>query len=195
MNGYDFDPPETYHFNPVFTITHAGTFYGNRKPGNFFQALSELLAEKKITNIRINLVGAGNTILPPSELQPYLQVTGKIDHEEALRFTMESDANLIIKPATEKGAIPGKLFEYLGTLKPILACMDSGEETASIIRRANAGFIAGFDDIGGIKGIILEAYALWAGRRRLEVDRDYIAQFQRRNQVKLLEEEILKQVR
>ena len=39
-NGFDHELKAFDHFNPVFTFTYAGTFYGKRKPDTFFQALS-----------------------------------------------------------------------------------------------------------------------------------------------------------
>ena len=193
MNGFDFDLPESYNYNPVFTVTHAGTFYGDRKPGKFFQAVSELIEEKRIANIRINLIGAGNAIVIPSGLAAFVKVTGRIGHDEALKYMMESDANLIVKPESEKGAIPGKLFEYLGTLKPVLALMDKSEQAASIIQKAHSGIICNFDDTEDIKRGILEIHGLWSRKERLPVDREYIKTFCRRDHVKLLQQEILKE--
>ncbi len=190
-NGFDFDPPVNYGFNPVFTITHAGTFYSDIKPHTFFRAVSELMEEKKLTDFRINLIGAGNAFIIPAELKDHVHLTGRIVHAEAVRYMLEADANLIIMPASKKGTLPGKMYECLGALKPIVALMDEGEQAAGIIRRANAGFIAGFDDIGGIKDAILKAYDRWKSRRSTETDRAFIEQFRRSFQVGLLQKIIL----
>jgi hypothetical protein len=56
-NGFDFDPGNSGSFNDVFTITYAGTFYGGRKPGQFFEAIESLLKQGRIKNIRLRFPG------------------------------------------------------------------------------------------------------------------------------------------
>jgi len=191
-NGFDFDYPEDYTYNEVFTITHAGTFYGDIKPTVFFRALSEMLHEKQLPDIRINLIGAGNAVLIPKDLRNYVHITGKIPHDKAVEYIMRSDANLVILPKSRKGAISGKIYEYMASLKPIVAIMDETEQAAMIIRRANAGFVAGLDDIEGIKEAIMKAYDLWARHEKPEVDLAYLNQYHRKHQVKILQDLILK---
>jgi glycosyltransferase involved in cell wall biosynthesis len=190
-NGYDFEIPEKYTFNEVFTICHAGTFYADIKPFRFLEALREILEEKKLTTIKINFIGAGNAIQIPGELKDKVVVTPKIPHAEAKEFIINSDALLLIAPKSIAEYLPGKLYEYIASQKPVILITSMGSEAELLVSKCQAGFIADENEIVEIKKAILDAFNLWETKSRLKVDNHYLSQFHRRNQVKKLENILL----
>lgn len=51
--------------------------------------------------------------------------------------------------STEPRHVPGKLFEYLRTGKPVIAFGNDNEEVKKILEETNAGMIFGYDEDGG----------------------------------------------
>lgn len=50
--------------------------------------------------------------------------------------------------------LPGKLFEYLASRRPVLGIGQSDGAMAAILRRAKAGEVYGWDDSSGISACI-----------------------------------------
>jgi hypothetical protein len=57
------------------------------------------------------------------------------------------------------GIVPGKLYEYLASARPILAFGPLQGDTARIIRETEAGEIFAFDDTAGIGAAVDRLYA------------------------------------
>ena len=193
-NGFDFDIPDEFGFNEMFTITHTGTFYSDIKPYTFLSALTSLNSEGRLPEMKIIFVGAGNTVVIPDELKDIISTTPKIPHKEAEMMIKKSDANLLIVPGSISKYIPGKLYEYIASGKPVLALAKKDSESAKMINECNAGFIADIDNQNQIKEIIIKAYNLWKNRKRLDVNFEYFKQFHRKEQVKKLEKAILEKL-
>jgi glycosyltransferase involved in cell wall biosynthesis len=194
-NGFDFDIPEAYNYNEIFTICHAGTFYADIKPFRFLEAISELLEEKKLSEIKINFIGAGNAVQLPNELKNVVVVTPKIPHERAKEQIINSDTLLLLAPKSITEYLPGKLYEYIASQKPVIVLTSKGSEAELLVRSCHSGFIAEENDIAGTKGAILDAYNLWKTKSRLKVNNEYLSQFHRKNQVKKLENLMLTETR
>jgi glycosyltransferase involved in cell wall biosynthesis len=191
-NGYDFTLPEKYVFNDCFTISYVGSFYGKRKPFTFFQALKNIIENHSDFVFKLNLVGVGKSIQIPEFLKDKTNFTFKISHEEALKSMIEADALLLIHPETEyKGVYTGKIFEYLASLKPIIAVVDKKDVAAELILECNSGFVASFNNVSEIEESILKAYNLWKQKSRLEVNLELIKQHHRKVQVEKLNSLIL----
>jgi glycosyltransferase involved in cell wall biosynthesis len=190
-NGFDFDIPDEYTYNDIFTICHAGTFYADIKPFRFFEAVKDLLNEKKIPAIKINFIGAGNAVHLPIELKNVIDVTPKIPHARAKEYIINSDALLLLAPKSIAEYLPGKLYEYIASQKPVIVITSNGSEAELLVSSCQAGFIADENDISEIKKAILDAYDLWKTKKRLKVNNEYLSQFHRKNQVKKLEELLL----
>ena len=64
-----------------------------------------------------------------------------VAHGEAVRLQCGADVLLMLQwdNPSEAGNLPGKLFEYLGARRPILALGYEGGEMARIIRERGAG--------------------------------------------------------
>jgi glycosyltransferase involved in cell wall biosynthesis len=190
-NGFDFEIPIDYHYNEIFTICHAGTFHADIKPFRFFAAIRELLNEKKLLDIKINFIGAGNAIKVPEDLISFVYTTSKIPHDQAIEYMKNSDANLLIIPHSISETLPGKLYEYIASQKPIIIISARNSEAENIVTMSNAGFVADENNMAEIKKAIMDAHGLWATKGCLHVNNEYFSQFHRKNQVKKLEKIML----
>ena len=192
-NGYDFIISEEQYSNEVFTISHVGTFYGKRKPTLFLQALEKLIHSGDIEDVRVRFVGIATPLSIPSVLNNKVETSQKISHAKAVEIMKKSDANLLIISPEQKGAIPGKIYEYMGSLKPIIGVFyqEKNLQTAEILQKSGLAYLSDFDDIESVKRNILLIYKNWKAKEKPTYHMDYIQQFHRKAQVKILERYIL----
>jgi len=193
-NGFDFDLELNtkiyYRLNQKLTIGYFGSFYGKRSPYTFFNALLKL-EESILRNFKILFVGMKKPIKVPSKLKNIVSMVPPVSYFEAVKLMKQMDFLLLIHPKGGKGVYTAKLFDYLGSLRPILALVDKEDVAAELIRDANAGFIADFDNISEIKDILLKAYTFWIENKLFLPNLNIIKEHHRKNQVKKLEQLIL----
>ena len=72
----------------------------------------------------------------------------------------------------------GKLYEYFGTKKPIIASLPEGA-LKSAVEDYKAGFITPPDDIEEIKNILLKVYELYRKNKLPLPDEEYVQKHRR----------------
>ena len=131
-NGFD---PDDFAGCPVrrssyFSISYTGQLYaGRRDPTALFEVIHELIKESIMARerLRINFYGPIEPWTQPLiecyDLQGVVQLHGLIERSEALQRQQESQLLLLLGWANpqETGQHTGKLFEYFGARRPILA--------------------------------------------------------------------------
>lgn len=189
-NGFDqadFDgihkkPPE----NP-FVITYTGSLYGHRNPHTFLAGLRMLVDEHAEYNKRIKVMFVGR--VDPEFLTAFQQFGDMIQHipyvshHESIRYLLGSHALLLIiddSPAM-KSIITGKLYEYIGARRPVLAIAPEGE-AAELIRTAGIGEVVAPMDAGSVCRI-LKAWITAGSRHFTYLKRKYdvSSEFNRKN--------------
>ncbi len=190
-NGYDFELDEIKSNNTAFTITYMGNFYGERNPINFLKAFNNLLQKDNTKKILIQFVGVKTHFEIPDLLKDKVKVIASVKHSQAIEIMKKSDALLLIHPTNaRKGVYTGKLFEYLASLKPIIALIDEEDVASKLIQEANAGYISDNTNIGKIEMILEEAHKEWKEKQKREFNIDIIKKHHRKEQVKRLEKVI-----
>lgn len=139
FEGLNDKPPENR-----FIITYTGSLYGHRNPQIFLKALHKLLEEHPDCKDQILIRFVGR--VDPKFLEAF-EVFGSIiehipyvTHNESIRYLLQSNLLLLIidnAPAS-KSIITGKLYEYIGARRPILAIAPEGE-AAEIIQELGVG--------------------------------------------------------
>jgi glycosyltransferase involved in cell wall biosynthesis len=195
-NGYDFEPCfDNPPANSVWTVTYTGTFYGLINPDNFLKGVKELLQRGDIDDIRINFVGVTKPMVVDELLKEKVHFFDKVSNKESIDFMRKSDALLLIHPTSElKGVYTGKLFEYIGVVRPILALVDPDDVAADLIKKGNFGFVADNNDIEGIKKCILKCYDLWKNGEKFNPDIELVKTCHRRFQVEILEKRLMEEL-
>lgn len=125
-------------------------------------------------------------------LEKVVSLEGYLPHSQSVRLLMESDVlflslySLVHWP--RHYILPGKVFEYLVSGKPILAAVPEGD-TRDLVRRAQAGWCVDPHDVHAIKTLLAElVQQKLSGRLRIDPDRRYIQQFERRELTRRLAE-------
>ena len=191
-NGFDHQLQFDYHFNPVFTISYAGTFYGAIKPDTFFKGL-EIFTDKNKVQVHLQFVGTHRNFNLPDVFKNHCTFIPRCSSEEALQHMAAADANLLLLPTIgRKGVYSGKIFEYISVRKPLIAAIDTSDVAADLILETNSGFVAAFDQPEKIAEAIASAYTLWKDNKKMPAYSDKVEQLHRRYQVQRLEKLIEK---
>ncbi len=171
LNGYDAVDMEQAttprRDNSLYVITYLGTFYLDRTPETFLQALNQAINEGDIPakGVEVRFIGAVNSacgksldqMIAENDMTETVSVTGQIPHRQALQQMLESDLLLLLAPNQEY-QIPAKALEYIGSKRPILALTGEGA-TADLIRSTHAGIVVPQNDVTGIYEALKRFYA------------------------------------
>jgi len=129
-----------------FTMLHAGSLYGGRKPTALFAALAALRDRGVIDARTFCFRQIGRVALSGFDmaeerdrlgLQGMVEMLPALPRRDILREMLSASSLLLLQPGTTV-SIPGKLFEYLAAGRPILAIAEEGE-TSDIVRESGRG--------------------------------------------------------
>jgi len=143
--------------NRVFTLSYLGAFYEDfRSPMNLANALLKL----RDVNFKFVLAGRNELFIKYFKgLGKKFEYQGLIPHREALVLQQGSD--LLINIANRQDyQIPGKGYEYLGAMTPILQISDTEDEYSRLIKQINRGFVVRNNEFE-IADLITSLYHLW----------------------------------
>lgn len=166
--GYDKDDFSNIiqELDEEFTIFHAGLLGYDRKPDTLFKVLKDIKKEIKGFNKDLKLKFAGlvdysvNDSIIQHNLEENYENLGIINRNQALEQTCNSQILLLPLNKAENvmGRIPGKLFEYLRSRRPVLCLGPKGSDVEGIINKTNSGNCYEYEDYHGIKEYITKRY-------------------------------------
>lgn len=165
-NGYDVENVEKTPLDAKFTLAHIGSFLSNRNPRILWKVINELINENPdfANDFQLKLIGKVsqeivNTI-QEFTLSNYLLNLGYLSHKEAIQHQRASQVLLLIEidDNTTRCIIPGKLFEYMVSDRPIIAIGPKGSDFENIIKETNTGSFFTYEDKVGLKEIIFNHY-------------------------------------
>lgn len=165
-NGYDVENVEKQPLDTRFSLAHIGSFLSARNPKILWQALVELIAEipEFKSHLEIKLIGAVSQEILESitafDLNDYLNNVGYVSHEEAIVQQRKSQVLLLIEIDSEetKSILPGKLFEYMVSNRPIIALGPKGSDFDEIITGTNTGVFFDYSEKEKLKKVIVGYY-------------------------------------
>ena len=195
-NGFDPTDFEGLHEKrpDKFTITYTGSLYGSgRDPSPLFIAIRKLIDENKIdpAKIEIRFYASGNfpvILAEKYELVNVVKVYDRVSYSRSLENQLNSTVLLIVEWAPEgKGDIyTGKIFEYLGAGRPILAIAPEQGIISDLLTQTKTG-VASIDS-SDISSIIQKWYDqfIMSGSVTLAGNDDEIQKYYRENKTQEL---------
>ena len=133
------------------------------------------------------------TSLQKWQLTDYLDLKGYISHTEAITLQRQSQLLLLLEinhPKTE-GIIPGKLFEYMASQRPILALGYKQWDVKDIIEQTQTGITLSLTDTQAIREALTHYYTLYKSQQ-LHTHPASLETYHRKNLTKRLSEVILR---
>lgn len=192
-NGYDVENVEKQTLDTKFTLAHIGSFLSERNPLFLWECLVELLQEipEFKQHLEIKLIGAVSQevldTITKYKLDNYLNYLGYVSHTEAIAHQKKSQVLLLIEINSEdtKSIIPGKLFEYMVSNRPIIAIGPKGSDFSDIITQTNTGVFFDYSEKMKLKSVILDFYNQFL-EGKLQANGVGLQQYSRKNLTKQL---------
>ena len=189
-NGFD---PEDFpsweaESHEKFTVTYTGSMYGRRNPETFLRAVDELVNEGKVAKEKILLKFIGRfgaevkAMVDRCAVRDSVEIVPYAPHSESIRELLRADCLLLVVDESKESSeiVPGKVFEYLGARRPILALAQEGA-IAEIVRETRSGVVVPNQDVEAIKGAFVENYENFVyHKKKADFDAEKIRQYDRR---------------
>lgn len=119
-------------------ILYAGTVAAGEDPSSVLRSLDRVHARRP-NSFRLLVLGPPEAWQAPvgrSEARPWLEFSGVVSPTEAHETMRRSSVLLLVQhhPAY-RSVLPGKVFEYIGSRRPILALVPADWELTSLLER------------------------------------------------------------
>lgn len=186
--GYDpadFTAPIQPRTTSAFRLTYAGIFYEFITPRSFFKAVAQFLRNTPQAQIELHFAGLLReehaSAARKLGLDKFIHDHGYCTHGETIDLLRSSDA-LWMMVGNGKNAdtvSSGKLYEYFGTGKPVLASLPEGA-LRQAAQRYGASIITDPHDVDAIAAAIATLYEQWKAHRAPTPDMTYVRTFDRR---------------
>jgi glycosyltransferase involved in cell wall biosynthesis len=145
-----------------FVLAHVGTLYDIRDPSPVLRALAALVGDGAIDGNRVEVRLVGSVWLPGFAPPPEIRLTrtGYVEHTRAIQEMHMATALLLYVPSSSL-APSGKLFEYLGSGRPLLCLARPDNLGSRLVREWDAGAVADPHDESAIAEAILVLWRRW----------------------------------
>ncbi len=186
-----FDPEDlTERVQPdrdVFRVTYTGIFYDAQRPDSFLRGCSRFLQHRPEARRHLRIDFAGTLpsyafdLARDMNLSEILTFHGYLEHADAVRLQLRSSVLWMMigrRPGAESIST-GKLFEYIGTGRRILALVPDGA-ARDLLSRCSSAITTDPDAPEEIAGALNQLYDEWLHDAVPQPDADFVKQFDRR---------------
>lgn len=165
-NGYDILNIEGQEPDEKFTLAHIGSFLSERNPQILWEVLAELILENPYfkEKFRLKLIGAVShevlETISKFKLNSFVDNLGYLPHAEALKEQRRSQVLLLVEIDSDdtRSIIPGKLFEYMVSGRPILGIGPKNADFAQIMQNTNTGVCTTYNEKEKLKEALLSYF-------------------------------------
>ncbi len=168
-NGYDIQKAQNVTLDSQFSIAHIGSLLSQRNPKILWQVLSEMILAIPgfADTLQIQLIGVVSREIIETisfyNLSAHTEIVGYVSHDEAVVYQQKSQVLLLVEinsPET-KSIIPGKLFEYMVSGRPIIAIGPQGSDFEAIIEETQVGEFFTYADKDRLRDVLTTYYHLF----------------------------------
>lgn len=170
-------------------LTYSGHFDAGRSPDYLFSALAEVFAKNASARDEIELCfvghfhGAFHKSATRAGVASSVVTTGYVDHRESVRYLMASD--VLWLTIYDSAITPGKIYEYMGTRKPILALAPEGA-LKSVLRGYGAATVVAPNEVEAISRAISALHGQWRSGTLPVGSAEHASEFDQRRLVEQL---------
>jgi hypothetical protein len=177
-------------------ISYSGSFLNYYTPKHFLDALKIAADKNPELNNNIEACFIGTF---PEEFKGYIKslgiesmvnIVGYVEHSACIKYLVESDVLWMMINKTSRSDLhsTGKLYEYFGAGKPLIACVPEGVARESL-ENHGAVKLTEPDDTGTIAKAILEYYDLFKKGQMPKPNAEMINQYERKKLTGILARE------
>ncbi len=189
-HGFDHEDFERIPAQPKanrrMIIAYSGIFMVYSTPGYFLKAFKKLALERPdvAKNIELHFVGflreENKKLIKKLKMEEFVFDHGYVDHNEAIAKLKSADVlwMMVGRRKNIEAILPGKLYEYIGSGKPILGCVPDGAAKIALSEYP-AAFICEPDDVEQIKETILRIYDLYIKKSFPVPESELLVKFRR----------------
>ena len=198
-NGYDFEITRDNTLDSKFTVSHIGSLLEGRNPSILWEVFSDLL--KKFDDFavafQLNLIGSVSeevmSAICSFGLESYVCNIGYIPHKDVLEYQKKSQVLLLIEENSKETEyiIPGKLFEYMASKRPIIAIGPAASDIEKILNQTRSGTYFRYDEKEVLRTLLLEHYETYK-TQQLNVDSKGLEAYSRKSLTQELAQKLLK---
>jgi len=179
-----------------FRITYSGSFLNYYTPKHFLDALIKIFKGNPELKDKIEAMFIGTF---PDEYKKYaedngitesLNFTGYVEHSKVTKYLMNSHVLWMMINKTSRSDLhsTGKLYEYFGARKPIIACIPDGVARTSLTGH-RAAILTRPDDENAIAEAIMKFYDLYKNNSLPKPDETFISAYDRKTLTGILTSE------
>ena len=189
-NGFDSEEFHTVkpHQYKYYTILYAGKNYEGQ--GNIASFLDKLhiIRQKHDLDFRFHYIGSDHEAIVDHNRARnlnFVEVTPFMSHHRVIGHMKGASALYLSQPDFQIPPLTGKLFEYMGAQKPVIAMTKRNSEMAQLLAKTKTGFTFEFDEDLRLEQFLKQEYAAYCkgksstllGNAQLiyEYDRKYLA--------------------
>ncbi len=198
-NGYDVTP-NVIQTQPEgkFTLAHVGTLLADRNPQILWESLNELCIEIPEFKSDFSLQLAGNVSdeilqsIHNHQLEKYLDNKGYLSHDNSVELMYNAQALLLIEINKEetKAIIPGKIFEYFASRRPIIGIGPKSADIELLLTDTHAGEFFNYQQKKALKKHILSLYERYKRGENNANFNEQISRYHRSHLTKILAQTI-----
>ena len=168
-NGYDESDfsSDTHVPDEKFTIVHVGALNRDRNHPVFWKVLGDLVKDNTGFSkaLEVRLVGkvdySVNHQILQNQLENHVHKIDYLPHKQ-IAGVLKS-AHLLYLPINNtpkpNSIIPGKIFEYLASGRPVLGTGPLQGDSAAILKKTASGIMVDFEDEAGLKEAMLDYFS------------------------------------
>ena len=196
-HGYDHEDFEKIPAQPKpqnkMVLMYSGSFMVYNSPAYLVKAFKQLTIERPdiASNIELHFVGflrkENQKLIRKLKIQAFVKDHGYVNHDESIAKLKSADVLwfMVGRRRNIDAILPGKVYEYIGAKKPILACVPEGAAKMAI-EESGAGFICSPDNIDEIKNTILKVYDQYKNNTLPVPSDEIVEKYRRDNLTELL---------
>ena len=168
-NGFEIEESiksENIILDAKFSLAHIGSFLSDRNPKILWECLLELINEipEFKNHLEIKLIGKVSQeildTISSFKLNKFVNNLGYVSHEIAIEHQKKSQILLLIEIDSEetKCIIPGKIFEYMVSSRPIIGIGPKNADFEEILINTNSGKFVNYSQKRELKQILVAHY-------------------------------------
>ncbi len=174
-------------------LVYSGMFYDAQQPDSMLRALAVLAERDQALSDRLELRFVGlfpdekKALVSELGLEKMVTFLGYRSHAEAVAELQEAHVLWVIVGRQKGGHMiaTGKLFEYMGSRRPILALAPEGE-VRSALKGYGASWIVDPDDVGEIASSLASILKRAEAGQLPRGNEEWVSQFDRKKQAHML---------